>query len=309
MPQPLKDTIISGSAANQIREGPALFALLMGANAIAFAPIFVRLSQAGPVATAFWRVALSLPVLWAWLMLSRQNGGSHRTPSSPADYWRLLAAGWFFAGDLTVWHWSIRLTSVANATLLANFAPVFVTLGSWMIFGRRVRLVFLLGMVMALAGMTLIVGNSFKISLFHFWGDILGLITAVFYAAYQLSVKHLREDFKTVTIMFWSGLPSALTLLGIALLSKESLLPVSTEGWMVLIGLALISHVGGQSLIAYALAHLSAAFSSVGLLVQPVTAAILAWLILSETLGMFQALGGILVLIGILIARRGSQAD
>ena len=289
------------------KEGRALLALVMGANAIAFAPIFVRLSQAGPVATAFWRVALSLPVLWGWLLLSRQNRESHRAPSSPADYWRLLAAGLFFAGDLAVWHWSIRLTSVANATLLANFAPVFVTLGSWMIFGQRVRLVFLLGMVMALVGMTLIVGNSFKISPVHFWGDILGLITAVFYAAYQLSVKHLRGDFKTVTIMFWSGVPSALTLLGITLLSKESFVPVSTEGWMVLIGLALISHVGGQSLIAYALAHLSAAFSSVGLLVQPVTAAILAWLILSETLGAPQVLGGIVVLAGIFIARRGSQ--
>jgi drug/metabolite transporter (DMT)-like permease len=90
-------------------------------------------------------------------------------------------------------------------------------------------------------------------------------------------------------------------------LSGEDLLPAVPEGWLVLIGLALISHVGGQSLIAYALAHLPAAFSSVGLLVQPVTAAFLAWLLLSETLGLAQVIGGIVVLGGIFVARRGIQ--
>jgi drug/metabolite transporter (DMT)-like permease len=74
----------------------------------------------------------------------------------------------------------------------------------------------------------------------------------------------------------------------------------------VLLALALLSHVGGQSLIAYALAHLPAAFSSVSLLLQPVAAALLAWLILSEALGLLQGLGGAVVLAGIAIARRGS---
>ncbi len=74
----------------------------------------------------------------------------------------------------------------------------------------------------------------------------------------------------------------------------------------MLLALALLSHVGGQSLIAYALAHLPAAFSSVSLLLQPVAAALLAWLILSEALGLLQGLGGAVVLAGIAIARRGS---
>ena len=48
-------------------------------------------------------------------------------------------------------------------------------------------------------------------------------------------------------------------------------------GWTILLGLALISHAAGQGLIAYALAHLPATFSSVGLLLQPVVAAFFAW--------------------------------
>lgn len=286
--------------------GVALLALCGGAVAIAFAPIFVRLSYVGPSATAFWRLTLALPALWLWMIVEGQGRDTFRHPLSSADYIRLSVAGLFFAGDLAVWHWSIRFTSVANATLLANFAPIFVALGGWLFFRQGVGLTFLFGMGTALLGTTLMVGTSFQVSAQHLWGDVLGLITAVFYAGYILSVKRLRGDFSAATIMAWSGAVTSAALFPVAFLSGEHLLPSSSLGWRPLIGLALISQVGGQSLIAYALAHLPAAFSSLTLLLQPVMATIFAWLILNETLGPWQALGGALVLGGIFAARRVS---
>ena len=286
--------------------GVALFALCSGAVAIAFAPIFVRLSYVGPSATAFWRLTLALPVLWLWMMLEGWGRGSHQRSLSRADYVRLSVAGLFFAGDLAVWHWSIRFTSVANATLLANFAPIFVALGGWLFFAQRVGLSFLFGMGTALAGTTLMVGMSLQVSVRHLWGDALGLITALFYAGYILSVKRLRDDFSAATIMAWGGIATSAALLPIAVLSGEQLLPNVVPDWGPLIGLALISQVGGQGLIAYALAHLPAAFSSVTLLLEPVMATVFAWMILHETIGPIQALGGVLVLVGIFVARRVS---
>jgi drug/metabolite transporter (DMT)-like permease len=285
----------------------ALFALFCGATAIGFAPIFVRLSQVGPSATAFWRLTLALPALWLWALWEKRRGGIRRSLAT-ADYRRLLGAGLFFAGDLAVWHWSIYFTSVANATLLANCAPIFVVLGGWLVFGQRVRRTFLFGMGVALAGAALMVGASFRVSLSHLWGDMLGLVTAVLYAGYLLSVKRLREALSVATIMLWSGTVTSAALLPVALLSGERVWPISLDGWGILWGLALISQVGGQSLIAYALAHLPAAFSSVGLLLQPVIATIFAWLILGETIGLWQAVGGGFVLGGILAARRESRA-
>jgi drug/metabolite transporter (DMT)-like permease len=284
----------------------ALNALFLGALGIAFAPIFVRMSQVGPSATAFWRLALAWPALFLWMQLESRGQAAPRRPSSRSDYLRLVAAGLFFAGDLAIWHWSIRFTSVANATLLANFAPIFVALGGWLFFRQRVSLKFLLGMGIALVGTLFMVGQSFRLSAQHLWGDALGLVTAMFYAGYLLSVKELRSEFSTATIMTWSGIVSCLVLLPVALLSGEGLLPMSAAGWWVLLGLALISHFGGQSLIAFALAKLPAAFSSVALLVQPVAAAVFAWLILSEALSPWQALAGALALAGIFVARRAS---
>ena len=280
----------------------ALAALFAGATAVAFSPVFMRLSELGPTATAFWRPTLALPALWLWVLCDRS--GLRRRPHRAAQYRALILAGLFFAGDLVFWHWSVRLTSVANATLLANFAPIFVVLGAWLLFRDRVGVIFLAGLTVALAGTVLIVGASFAFRVEYLLGDLLGLITAVFFAAYILSVKRLRADFSVATIMAWSASVTSLTLLPIALLSGESLQPFTLHGWLLLAGLGLVSHAGGQSLIAYALAHMPVQLSSLGLLLEPVMATLFAWSLLHESLGGLQALGGALVLGGIFIAQR-----
>jgi drug/metabolite transporter (DMT)-like permease len=206
-----------------------------------------------------------------------------------------------------VWHLAINLTSVANATLLPNMAPVFVTLGAWLLWRQRVTGTFLVGLAVAILGAALLIGQSFSLSADNLLGDVLALCTAVFYASYILTTKQVRQNVPALTFMAWSGTVCALLLLPIALLSGETFLPISLVGWLVLLGLALLSHASGQGLIAYSLAALPATFSSVSLLWQPVMAALLAWLILGEVLAPLQMAGGIVVLTGILIARKGSS--
>ena len=285
----------------------AFAALLTGAVGIAFAPIFVRLSEVGPSATAFYRVFLALPMLWLWRLQERHKPGAPTAPAGRNDYWQLAVAGLLFAADLALWHWSIRPTTVANATLFANFAPIFVTLGARILFSEKVTRTFLLGMAGALAGAAMVVGNSLSVTAKHVAGDLVGIATAVFYAGYMLSVKHLRRSFSTATIMAWSGLSASPALFLVALASGERLVPMQASGWIVVIALALISQVGGQSLIAYAFAHLPASFSSLSLLLQPAVAALLAWIILRESLGPLQAFGGALIMCGIAVAGRAGR--
>ena len=131
----------------------AFVALLAGAIGIAFAPIFVRLSELGPSATAFYRLALALPILWMWMEIGDRRTETNR-PAGYRDFVGLALSGLYFAGDLGLWHWSIKLTSVAKSTLLVNLAPVFVALGAWLIFGERFSATFLVGLIVALAGAT-----------------------------------------------------------------------------------------------------------------------------------------------------------
>jgi drug/metabolite transporter (DMT)-like permease len=286
---------------------PALAALLVGATCIALSPIFVRLSETGPTASAFWRVAIAVPALWIVFLL-REKGKARRYDGR----WPLLfAAGFAFAGDLGFWHLSIQHTSVANSTLLANLASIFVTLGSWLFLRQRPSGLFVAGLACALGGVAMLVSTSAGFSRTGLLGDALGVLTAMFYAGYIFAVKGLRDrGERTLHLMAVTSTITALFLLPAALAasqaSGEQLVPATATGWWVLIGLALVSHAAGQGLIAYALAHLPAAFSSVSLLLQPVMAALFAWAILSESLVPLQIAGGIVVLAGIYLARRGS---
>jgi drug/metabolite transporter (DMT)-like permease len=219
----------------------------------------------------------------------------------------MLAVGFFFAGDLAVWHWSIVLTSVANATLLANLAPIFVTLAAWLLFSVRPTGVFTAGLAAALTGVALLIGGDFAHSGSALLGDALGVVTARFYAAYQLAVAQLRRSVSTARIMAQSGTVMAAILLPLAVLSGDTLFPATAGGWAILVGLALVAQVAGQSLIAYAMAHLPATFASVGLLLQPVVAALFAWVLLGERLGVLQFAGAFMVLAGIAVAHRGSR--
>ncbi|WP_299415866.1 DMT family transporter [Acaryochloris sp. IP29b_bin.148] len=280
----------------------ALLALLMGAVGIAFAPIFVRLSELGPSATAFYRLGFAVPLLGLWAAVSPSQSVQPRKRRI-VEMLPLMSAGLFFAADLAVWHWSIYFTSVANATLLANFAPIFVVLGSWLLFGETFSGWFLVAISLVLIGATQLVSASLTVDPQHLMGDGLGLLTAVFYAGYILSVSRLRLSFPTVTIALASSTVGAMLLCLVAWLSGEGFMPLTVSGWLTLLGLACVSQVIGQSLIMFALAHLPSAFASVSLLLQPVTAALLAWQFFGEALSLKQGVGGAIVLAGISLAR------
>lgn len=290
----------------------AFLCLLAGGCAIAFAPILVRLSDTGPVASAFWRCALAAPVLWAWVAWKRRSpsprGGNDRMGESQASFLSLVIAGLFFAGDLGVWHFSILYTSVANSTVLANLAPIFVTLAGWLFWHRKVTRTFLVGMVLAIVGMFVLVGPNFAAGGKPLLGDALGALTAVFYAGYFLAIKIARDaGVSTARLMAWSTTITAIALLPIAVTLPQPFWPSGAAGWWVLAGLALVTQVLGQGLIAYAFAHLPASLSSVSLLIQPVMAALFAWLIFGEAIGPAQYAGGAIVLAGIWLARKGSS--
>jgi drug/metabolite transporter (DMT)-like permease len=203
---------------------------------------------------------------------------------------------------MALWNWSLHLTTVANSTLLTNFTPFFVTFGAKFLFGERITPRLMIGMLVSFAGGFLLVGESLKTDTRSLTGDILAIIAAIFYAGYLLAVKQLRRTRSAMYVMAVSGIFSTAILYFISAIHGEKLLPETTNGWLAVIALALISHVAGQGLIAYGLAHVSAGISSVMLMWQPVVAAALAWMLLSEAMTLPRAAGGIVIIAGILIA-------
>jgi drug/metabolite transporter (DMT)-like permease len=281
----------------------ALPALLVGAVAIGFSPIFVRLSELGPIATGFYRLFLALPLLWLW---TRWEARREKPAATGVEWLAFAVPGILFAGDILFWHWSITYTTVANATLFANLAPVIVTVGAWLCLHERITLRFLAGMALAMGGAALLLNASAALGARYLLGDAFGLITACFFGSYVLAVARLRDRSAASTIMFYSSVVTCVLLLAATLVSGETLWPRSPNGWIALWALAWISQAAGQGLIAYALGHLPASFSALAILIEPLTAAILGWVWLGEALGPLQAIGAAIVLAGIIVARRGS---
>ncbi len=288
--------------------------LLLGGVCIGFAPVLVRLSDVGPVASAFWRMSVAAPLIWTLALVAARRR-AQPVFAVPAVHWRaaVLLSGLFFAADLAVWHVSITRTTVANATLLANCAPLFVTLYTTLVQRQRPGGAFLLSLLLAFGGAVVLVGPSFSLGAARVIGDLLAVLAAVFYTAYMLSIKRARAQIDTMTLMALSTTITAVALLPAALLFAQQFsqpfMPKSPQGWSVVAALALVTQVGGQTFIAYALAHLPVTLSMTSLLIQPVVAAGAAWWIFGERLAPAQLAGAAVLLLGIYLARRSSASD
>ena len=172
----------------------AFLALCLGAAAMGVSPIFVRFAAAdvGPYASAFWRVALALPVLYVWMRFEEAKAPSGPRPKSFTK--PILLAGLAFSGDLFFWHLSILNTTVANATFFATTAPLFVVLITWLVLRRHVERATLAGLALCLAGGVALIGGSLKVDPARLWGDAYGVATAFFFGLYFIAVERARQD-------------------------------------------------------------------------------------------------------------------
>src|SRR4051812_48044151 len=230
----------------------ALTALVAGAVALGFSAIFVRLAAAegiGPFASAFWRVALSLPVLYGWMRLEEARHSRPRKVFGRAS----LLAGLAIAGDLFFWHLAILDTTVANATFFATTAPVFVVLITWLVLRRTVARTTVAGLLLCLLGGVALVGASLRLDPAHVRGDLEGVATAFFFGLYFLAVARAREGAGAGRVTFEASVVTTVALLPVAYLFEPRLLPATSAGWLALIGLAWVSHAAGQGLLSVAL--------------------------------------------------------
>jgi drug/metabolite transporter (DMT)-like permease len=275
-----------------------LAALVAGALAMGVSPIFVRIADVGPFASAFYRVALALPALYAWARFSDAKAAPVRPFTLPT-----ILAGLAFTGDLFFWHLSIVTTSVANATFFATTAPIWVVAFGWLILGERAARSTLAGLALCIVGGAALIAQSFHLRPAGAIGDLYGLATGVFFGLYFLAVKAARRRASAARVTLEATLITAALLFLVALRLEGSILPHSAKGVAALLAMAWISHAGGQGLLAVALGRLPAAFSSLVIFLEAIAAAAFAYVLLGEPVSIVQALGGVLILAGIYIAR------
>lgn len=299
------------------------FALVVGTVGLSLSAMFVRWSGApGPVA-GFYRVSIAAAVMALPVLIRTRREAGQTAPGKKQSrgFWQQVSgrhvliaalAGLFFSGDLATWNTSVMMTSAANATLLGNTAPIWVSLVALVLFKEKLGRVFWAGLALTMAGAVVILGGDSLNSVLHptlGLGDLLAMTAGVFYGGFLLATQRAREGLNSLLTWWVAACFSGLSLLVITRLLHEPLTGYSSAGYLSMIAAALVSQVAGYLAISYALGYLPASIVSPTLLGQPVLTALLAVPLLGEPITWTQVAGGALVLAGIWVVNRPRKAQ
>ncbi|MGD0707872.1 MAG: DMT family transporter [Anaerolineaceae bacterium] len=275
-------------------------ALVCGVLALSVSALFVRWSNVPGTVTSFFRMALASIFLFPfWLRDKRQH--------PPLDgRWVLLAmlGGVFTAMDHGFWSTALSYTRVANATLLNNIDPLWVALFAFTIWHEKLPPRFWLGLALALAGATVVLGSDFAGHPQFSTGDLLALVSSVFYAGYFLVAQRCREHMSSMAYLWVATLTAAVALMAVNLGLGYTQVGYSLPTILAFFGVALISQIGGIYSLVYALGHLPASVVSPTMIAQPVLTALIAIPVAGEPLSLAQLAGGATVLLGIYLVNR-----
>ncbi len=282
---------------------PLAFAAVILANvALAFGPLLVRMADTGPVAAAFWRITLAAPVL---ALVTLVGPARPRMPGrGQAGLWALLLIGGVaFAGYLGTWHIGIRQTTMANATLFGNSATFIFPLYGFLVARAWPSRSQGIALILAAIGAGLLMGRSYQVDPRHLVGDLLCILAGLLYAVYFILMSRVRVAMPPIPALAWSTMASVVPLFVFAALLGERVWP---DHWSALILLALGSQIVGQGLMIYALGLLSPLVVGLALLVQPMVATAIGWIVYGETLALPDLVGVAMVAIALVMVRRGS---
>ena len=274
--------------------------LAFGAMLIGFAPIFVKLSMLSSSAISFYRMFLALPFLFLLNYILNKKF-FFRVKNKKTILYAAFAS-LAFTTDLTLWHFSMDITSVSNATIIVNSAPIFVAILSFIFFKERLTKGFLLSFLVTYIGIVGLIYFSNNYVNGKLLGDILCLIAAFFYGVYLLVIARLGKE-NSLNIIFYTTFFCCLFSIIPMMIEGGNLVPSSSFEWLNLILMAFLCQFGGQYFITHAIGKISASGASIGLLMQPLTATILAAIIFSEILTSLQIVFALISLFGIYLAR------
>jgi len=251
-------------------------------------------------AISFYRMFLALPFLFLLNYILNKKI-LFRVKNKKTIFYAAFAS-LAFTTDLTLWHFSMDITSVSNATIIVNSAPIFVAILSFIFFKERITKGFLLSFLVTYIGIVGLIYFSNNYVNGKLLGDILCLIAAFFYGIYLLVIARLGKE-NSLNIIFYTTFFCCIFSIIPMTIEGGNFLPFSRFEWINLILMAFLCQFGGQFFITHAIGKISASGASIGLLMQPITATVLAAFIFVEILTLLQILFAFVSLFGIYLAR------
>jgi drug/metabolite transporter (DMT)-like permease len=209
-------------------------------------------------------------------------------------------SGIAFALDLASWNFGIERTKLANSTLFGNMGSVMLVVYGFVIGRVWPHRAELGAVAFAILGAGLLMGSSYELDVRNLVGDLFCLLAGVLYVVYLLSIRHVRGEMGSWSVLVWSTIFGIGPMLCIAVLLGE---PVWPTDWTPVLLLALVCQLFGQGAMVYAVSHFSPVVLGIALLSQPAIAALIGWRVFGETLSLFDTIGMVLIGVALVLVR------
>jgi drug/metabolite transporter (DMT)-like permease len=280
--------------------------LFAGAALISLSPVWVKLVDVSATTSGFYRVLFGGIAIGIYLLLSRK-----RLQFSQRIWQILVLAAVFFALDLWFWHRSIIFIGPGLATLLANFQVFILMLAGVLVLRQRPTALQIVAVPLALFGLALIVGFDWRdLPANYRMGVIYGLLTALVYAGYLLTMRFARKDVtdgmptREITVVSFA----AAMMLGVAAIAEGQSLVIPSmadAGWLLAYGV--LSHSLGYILIVSSLPQVSTTEAGLALLLQPTLSFVWDVLFFARPMTPAELAGAAIALVAIYLGSRQSS--
>lgn len=270
--------------------------LIVSGCIVGLGPVIAKSIAAPAAAIVLYRIALPIPMLYVLKKINGQLAGFSETRS-----WRdkglMTLIGLFFALDLAAFYISLKYTSVASATLLSNLSPVFLT--SYALIRKR-RITKEIGWsFISVIGLIFLCGGKNTCTSNDIIGYLTSLAAAGFFSGYILLINKVGRKYSSTDIMLWSSMGASMFLLLICISCNVDIHIKTLDSLLLILLLSFGVQLVGQTMLTKAISIFPPAFSSLGILIDPVAAAFFAWLLLHEPLNISEMVGVVLILAGI----------
>jgi drug/metabolite transporter (DMT)-like permease len=207
---------------------------------------------------------------------------------------------------------SIRMTSVANATLITTVQPILVLFVAPKLFGEKLRAQQLVYSACSMAGVLLVVLAAASTSGATFSGDVMALLNVVIWTVYFVLAKKRR----LAGVHSWSFLAavfvwSSVVILPFGAIASNDLGAMKSSDWVYVVAMALGPGLVGHGLMTWAQSHVDVSLASLLGLLSPVISTIGAWWAFGESLTLWQMVGAVVVLsfLALLVREQRSSAE
>lgn len=273
----------------------------VGIIGLSWSAPLIKLADPTPVlAIAALRLVFAAPVMVAYIVF---RGTGDLARSSRHDWVTLFLAGVALAVHFVLWIAALQRTSVVTGVVLVTLQPIFVGLGAWFLFNERPTRLVMIASVVALIGVALLASDDFG-DRGSLDGDVLALLGGMMASGYLVIGKGMRQRISTASYGASVYTIAAGVLLFAVAVTRTPLTGHSTESYLAIFAMAILSQLIGHNAINWALGYLPAVVVAIVILGEPVGAALIAATILDEIPTLLELAGAGVVLVGVYLVLR-----